>query len=359
MHWPVLSRTALARLVSGGVFLLALAAGARFLVVSRATPGSGSISISNLEIGDVWAQDALNWRLHIANSTDRDLDVEKLETSCGCLKVDPPSFVLRAGASREVALSVRLRLRGAAEPLGAADQFSLAIFPVVRGEGRQGPFVLRATVRNPMRFSVADVFFSEDEDYGSPGQMPRRKVVPFEAALAIRAVDVRTQPPHVTVDATCDGTTGGTIAVVPVPSLPPGRFQCDVLVSAVTENGDRLPAMHLPVAGVVAQEVYALPAAVYLPPSPVGAEVAGSVVIGSPSHGQVSVESVRTSSKEVSAEFTRDPSAGGKAYAIRARVAARGVHSEEVEFIVTSPSGRRQRVGVPVHYIGLATEAQR
>ena len=335
------------------------AASAAVLVwVARTRQPVVPISITNLDMGDVWARDSFSWPVYLTNCSNRDIYVEELEASCHCLRVDPRSFVIPARGSTQVVLTISLRLGNPTEPAHKPHPFSVAIVPVVKGQGPQGRFVLRGMVRNPIAFSVREVFFPE-EDAAGPSQDGRRKVVSFDSTVPLKSVDVVSQPPHVTAVVTRDSAAGGTIAIAPAADLPAGPFQCDLVVSGVSESGERLPAVRLPVAGVVTRDIYLAPATLSFSPRPVGSEMDASILIASRTQSRFSVESVTASSKEVFIHPTNLPSANGQTYAIGVRVLAVGVQSETVQFVVSSGSLGRQRIRIPVNYVGLPAEVQR
>jgi hypothetical protein len=96
------------------------------------------VAPQHLNFGTVWEQDAYRWIIPIENVTDRRIEIEGFDWSCGCLGVEPKELVIEPGEKAEVSVVMNLAASCLGGDAAAVRDAVVQVFPHVRGEARRG-----------------------------------------------------------------------------------------------------------------------------------------------------------------------------------------------------------------------------
>ena len=108
----------------------------------------------DLDFGEVWETATLDRVVRVRNPGDIPVEVNQIRSSCNCLAVQPSSFVLEPGATRE--LHVRLDLRSKSDQ--DLNDFHVHLSPVCNSTEFKIRWTLKGRVRRYLR--VDDEIYS-------------------------------------------------------------------------------------------------------------------------------------------------------------------------------------------------------
>lgn len=124
---------------------------------------------AELDLGNVWASDAVPWTLRIANVGAARVTVDRFESSCPCATMDQASLCVEPGASARLRGTLRLTTRNQALASMASRPFSVVIRPVLADAERSDVSwslhgVARAAfVASPFSLNFGGTLFRGDE----------------------------------------------------------------------------------------------------------------------------------------------------------------------------------------------------
>lgn len=348
-------------------FVVALLAGIGIVLLTstwwRVAPtneGELSVSIGNLDLGEIWAQEDFQWPVVFTNHTAREVEVLEVSTSCGCSSAEPSSFRIRANGTAKVKLTLDLRPKTRTQSVRETVPLSIVIWATLKGENAtSGRFELRGRVRNPLMFSEPEVFFGGDEDLALlEEQGSRTRFVDFESAVDLVSVATSVEPAYVEAVAVLETERRGVLEVVPKADLAYGPFQCRIEVAARPADGESLPSASLPVRGVVVHDIQAIPPLIAFRPAVVEEYVEATLRLKSRTGEPFSIEGVEVDSKHLSVELLDTTSSEGYVYRVRQHVASTGSHLQRVDFVLAGGRADPERVRLTVSYVGLSNEVQ-
>src|SRR5579871_3793323 len=149
----------LAALIGLFVLVFWLAMKSRQLLASE--PPSLVVDDGYLWFGEVWEDPEFVWKLPIRNTTDREIHIPGFDASCSCLKIEPSSVLIPAGATEEVRLILNLvKAQRQGNPDGR--DFTVAIHPKIsRRAASQRAWVVHGIVKTPFSIHPPVVDFEE------------------------------------------------------------------------------------------------------------------------------------------------------------------------------------------------------
>jgi len=317
------------------------------------------VSVANLELGEVWAQEDFKWSIFLTNETGEKLNVEEFARSCRCAALKPSSLTILPKETAEVALTLDLRPCRPATSLYETRSFAVMIVPLIkRGDKTERrEFKLRARIKNSLVVSDANVFFGEDDQVTAGGGW-RPRVLRFESAVPLKAVDVWVEPACVSAVASLETDYSGVLTLVPKRELPSGRFESQVHLRAIPNAETFFPSVTLPVSGVVLDDVEVIPPLVLFRPAVVGTEMQETVVLRSRTGTPFAVRSVQPTSDLTLVEAIEGVCPESCQYRIRQRAGDTGGQSEIVDFWIAGEGNDSRRLQLRVDYVGLPEEVR-
>ena len=116
------------------VMAIAIAAGAYWLGGSS-TIRSGPLEVEakDLNFGEVWAQDRLEWNVPIRNVSGEDVEIVDLRFSCDCTTIERKSLLISAGSSAEMRLALDLASGHGIHAALPERPLSVDILPILKG----------------------------------------------------------------------------------------------------------------------------------------------------------------------------------------------------------------------------------
>lgn len=311
-----------------------------------------SISVDNLNFGEVWAQDSFKWVVHLTNRTSSGLDVSGFRTSCGCAKVEPPSLTIPPHNTADVTFTLNLGTEPITAPLHSRRSASLQVVPLIGGTASyDDAWVFEGCVTTPLSLSAATVFF-DDDDYDVTKHKYRAKTIAFQC-IEQRSLRAFAEPPCVSVRTKFTSRKSGVLEIVPKEDVTRDRFACKVRMVLEPEGGKSFIAASLPVAGKAAGDVRIIPDTVFFTPSRLGTSKEATVLLKSRSGTLFVVQSVKCSGKDVSVEPVSCATPGVHVYRIRQRMSERGQHTTNVDFETLSKMGGVCQIRLAVTWAGL------
>ncbi len=326
--------------------------------MATSKPDHIPVSVGNLDLGEVWAQEAYPWTIPVINHTEYELKIRKVASPCGCSKVEPSSFTIPPKGTVSVLVTLDLRPRSPAESILAVRPFSVQITPLVetgKSSVRPYQFELTARVRNPLVFSASRVHFSTADNLPvQPQFVP--KTAAFASAIPLKSLTAIAKPPLVSAAVTLNTEKRGTLTLVPNGELPAGYFECNIYVEATTADGETLPAVTLPVSGDVLADIQVMPPLITFAPARLSESVETTVLLVSRTGGPFSVQSVESGSEHLSIEPVTTGSMADCQYRICQRITQTGAYSQTVTFVVDREGESPDRIQLQVNHVGLSKE---
>ncbi len=313
------------------------------------------VAPADLDLGDLWEERDYQRELPIHNRTGADIHIADFSVSCGCIAVEPRSLNVPAGQTAKVHLTLDLSKR-TPWSLGVAERpLNLQVFPVL---GPQGPsadaWVLVGKIHSRVTLDAQTLEFG---DAPVQGQTPVVRKVAATAHVPIRELAVEARPPLADIQMSRDSADPSkyVLAVSPKPTLPPGRFQFELIVDAVGPEGERLPGAQMTVRGDMQPEVRALPSRLLLGSRPVGETAEAVVVLQIPAGSGWTVDHLETESSQVEVKVVAAPAVrDGSAFQVRQVIAREGDHSSTVRFFIRKPGQDPTVLSMEVAYHGEA-----
>jgi len=298
------------------------------------------VEAADLDLGEIWEEKAFSWELPIRNRTTSPVKVEKFALSCRCVTVEPQSITIPGGQTGKIRVKLDLTFRNAGE-LGQARRpiaWDVEPFLGARTERRrQTAWNLQGILRSRVTLDTTQLHFGETAVQGQPAMS--RKVI------------ATVQIPFERIEATCDPKVAAVqvsrventpdrfeITVSPQPTLKPGPFASELVVSVIAPDGKRFYGSSLPVEGEMQPEVRLLPARLLLPSKKVGETTTGAVVLQAPPDTPIEVKQIDTDSPDVRVEGIQvEGVTQGRAYGVTQRVTREGDLTTVVRFTIRRP----------------------
>src|SRR5581483_2768328 len=70
-----------------------------------------AIAAADLDMGEVWEETGIVWRLPIHNQTTRHIEIHELQQTCGCTDIKPRRLTIAAGETATLELTLDLTHR--------------------------------------------------------------------------------------------------------------------------------------------------------------------------------------------------------------------------------------------------------
>lgn len=322
-------------------------------------PPEVSVPPEALDFGVVCAQGDFEWTLPLHNETAHEVVVDEIVTSCHCTRVDASSIVLSPGETADCGLLLNLLPGKYPESPGELRQFSVYVTATVHGSRQERRrWGVTGRVQDALSVSASEVQFEQGDPLLSLQPRFAPRTIHIQSAFELASVSADVHPPVAAVSCELESSTDGIIELAPIDGLPVGPLDALLRISATTADGRELPALSIPVTGVVLDDVQLVPSALVFSPNTVGDMCKATVVLTSRTGKDVVVAQVETGSATTlvePAELPTEGFEGARAYLVRQRIARRGRQSEEVAFVLKRGPGQIRRIPLHINYVGVAT----
>lgn len=233
---------------------------------------------TQLDLGFQWEQPSKSWTFTVFNRTRQPMAVA-LVPSCGCLSVTPDSFHLAPQASVDIDAHLNLIATSPVERQQALRDFTVKIAGTARvGEmTKLHVWTVKAQIRSALR-SHPVIDLGEVHEGGASSME-----ISLETDESVKELRIRRHASIVQgVDARFVRTSQFQLGLVLSDAIPYGRFEGDVWLTAVTDDGE-LPAFPLTIVGSKPRAVFLSPSALSFGSVRVGESSSALVVLSSTS----------------------------------------------------------------------------
>lgn len=301
----------------------------------------------SLDIGDQWVQPAFLWTLPVTNSSDHPVEVSDILTSCSCASVEPRSFVVEAGET--VPLRVTLDLRKQAPASGQLTKaFQTTITAVVANSDARIHWPLIGSTKNWIEVTPAAMAMGR----WSERDQPTPQVVKVRVLQPTSELKAESSSAFVDVSVSADERSGGTVdeyeLEMSTKATSAGSIDCDLRVDAIAADGTPFPTFIIPVSGQVVRDVQPIR----------NSESLGVLTAGKPFQTQIQLASLSDSEFEVLTATCSDDNVqveaeGGSStvFHVSGSATGLGMQSTNVHFTVRHADGVTYPVRVPVRYV--------
>jgi hypothetical protein len=284
----------------------------------------------------------------IYNSGAKDIVIDKFNSSCGCVSIEPTPLTIPARGQEDIRLILNLTLRPAQESI----DFQVRIVPILRDETRPPPvWMIRGRSRQLLKLQPAKISFHGMElveDHPHPSLTALATATTPLDSLAVKcSLDLAS----VQVAPSKKVAHQFKIAITPAKALPPGPFHFEIVL-APQRSGALYPSLVLPVVGRIASDVHPLPDSLVLGPGRTGETLSESVTLRSASGMPFEVGKIDISSPDITVQPALVPGAAGNTFRILQKVSKAGTHSSSVRFSVRKDSGKGSTIVVNVVCLG-------
>lgn len=333
-----LPRSGRVELTLGLLALAGVVAAGVALAARRTTPVEPGLVVdpADLDFGTAWEQPAFRHTLTVTNPTGRPVRVADVQTGCGCTTVEPKSFTVPSGGRQE--LTANLNLTGRAGS-GRVGSFGVELRPLIAHQppGSRTTWALKGDVRrNPIEPSEPSVDFGDEVIVGESA--PTREI---EVALAERGFDgLRAEVTGDAGSARVEPAGEGRwrVEVAPVETLPPGRFEFLVRLTATRQQGGPLPSKDIRVTGIARHDIAPWPDTVNFGPLAIGEAGQEYVVLASHAGRPFEVTHIEAPEGVLIKPAAEQLGDGSRTFVVEQRAAKTGHQTGRAAFYV-APSG--------------------
>jgi hypothetical protein len=215
------------------------------------------ISDQYLDFGEVWETKSFPWTLIIKNESSEDREIEAINTSCACLKVEPYSLMVPAGQTAQCKLTLDLTKSQRQRYKDAVRPFQVRIIPHIRNTALLAKgWTIQGQVRQAFVITPSSIDFG---DTLIRGKQFLSQVVSVQSKVPIRQCQTRISNEALAYVHTNQTTTQLLqITIAPKRELPSGFFDFVVEIEALDESGNRLSGA-IPVKGRVLDTILVTP----------------------------------------------------------------------------------------------------
>jgi hypothetical protein len=265
------------------------------------------IDANYLNFGEVWATNQFEWRLPLRNNTQSELTLESLTGDCSCLLVNP--LPLRIASGQEAQVTLRLDLTRRCMGVGA-DPFASIPHPIqLRAAVRYGETTQDLNWLLEGRVKPAVILSKRRLDFGRlwdpPSKIERSVALRTAPGVEIQSFSLEGGAGRLSAELRQTSSFQPELVVCLAPLVAPGQYQGEVQVIPVTDTGELLGAVRLPVEWENLQEIQAETTTLDFGVHPVGSKTEQTLALISLSGNPFSVTDCR-SHGNTGADIVRD-----------------------------------------------------
>jgi hypothetical protein len=308
-----------------------------------------AVAAADLDMGEVWEEQGIAWRLQVHNQTTRRIEIHDLQQTCGCTDIKPRRLSVAAGETATLDLTLDLTHRTYSDFGQARRPFSVVFHPVLNPKSRpRVGWKLHGTIMSRVTLDKLALDFGERPVHGGTPVM-QKVMATVHVPCQHLEVAVKPEVAAATVVPQEDDRTKFEIILVANPGFPPGRFQADAQIYTVSPSGEKALGVTLPISGLMQPEVRPLPARLLLEEKPVGEMAEAVVTLQASPDAKVAVDHIEIGSPDVHVEpVTVEGIPAGRAFRVRQKVTKAGEQASEIRFVIRKPNKKPERLSVQV-----------
>jgi hypothetical protein len=294
-----------------------------------------AVAPADLDMGEVWEEKGIAWRLPIHNQSTRHIEIHDLQQTCGCTDIKPRRLSIVPGETTTIDLAFDLTHRTYSEFGQARRDFSVVLYPVLDPKSRpRVGWKLHGTIVSRVTLDPLAVDFGERPVHGETPVTQKVMATVHVPCQRLEAV-VKSEVATVQFVPEKEDKSRFEIVLAANPDLPPGKFQADVQIFTVSPNTEKALAVTLPVSGIMQPEVRLLPAQLLLEAKPVGEVTEAVVTLQTAPDAKVTVDHIEIDSPDLRVEpVAVEGTPAGRAFRVRQKVTKEGEQVSEVRFII-------------------------
>ncbi len=294
-----------------------------------------AVAAADLDLGEVWEEKDIAWRLPIRNQTEGRIEIHDLVQTCGCTDIKPRRLSIAAGETATVDLTLDLTHRTYSDHGRSRRPFEVMFFPALDPKSRPRlGWKLHGTIVSRVTLDKLAIDFGERPVHG---ETPVTQKVMATVHVSCQRLEATVKPEAatVTINQQEDDKTKYEIVLATNPDLLPGKFQADVRIFTVSPNGDKALGVTLPISGRMQPEVRLLPAQLLLEAKPIGEVTEAIVTLQAAPDTKVTVDHIEIDSPDLRVEPTAvEGIPAGRAFRVRQKVTKQGEQVSEVRFVI-------------------------
>jgi hypothetical protein len=315
------------------------------------------IAPNELALGAIWEQPEYRTSVRIHNPTSADVAVTELKRFCFCTSAEPHAFVVPAGQSVDVALTLNLRALQPELRKRPVREFSDGLVPIIadRRHARLEGWKLHGAIRTPFFCEPPGVTFHGSEFLVvSKPYAKARVTVQCHQPLKLLVAECHPEMAHVAVKPVgASGIKKYELELTISKKVRPGMFRFTVELRAILPNGEVLPSIPLPVSGTLLKDIHAIPASVVFSPVAAGTACKGTVTLKSESKQPFRIEKVATSDRNCSVQPETTGTADTHSLDVNQVVRSEGSLAHTLVVTVRNKRDRREEIAIPIIAHGL------
>ncbi|MBA3313093.1 MAG: DUF1573 domain-containing protein [Planctomycetaceae bacterium] len=322
---------------------------------SRGTTAPPGLHVDEdaLDLGTVWARSDFQWTVPVENRSSRTIVVSHVEASCACTNVKPSSFTLRPTSRQQLALRLNLFPPTGVTP-GYITNFGVSLDFRDENGRRIAQKTLHGRVRYPLVGSPVITYYGPDQLVEHTPGLEKRCELRRDYELTDVILGEHDFPGTARLEKAGVGSTVW-LSVRPFDGLRPGRFEYDIPLVGILEDGTHLPDFPVRINGWVGADVKLVPSRLSLPLARIGETVRMTVQVHSQSGEPLRVKEAAALTDAVAVTLLDEEAAGGPLYEVSKTINAGGAVDDNVRFIFEKHDGTGGSITAAVRSYGLAT----
>lgn len=312
-----------------------------------------AVATADLDLGEVWEEKGIAWRLPIHNQTTQRIEIHDIQQSCGCTDIKPRRLSIAAGETATIDLTLDLTHRTYSDSGQSRRPFSVALHPVLNPKSQPRlSWKLQGTIVSRVTLDKLAIDFGERPIHGGTPVTLKVMATVHVPCQRLEAA-VKPEAAAVTVIPQQDEPTEFEIILAANPDLPPGKFQAEVQIFTVSPNGEKALGVTLPISGIMQPEVRLLPSRLLLEAKPVGQMTEAIVTLQAAPDAKVVVDHIEIDSPDLRVEpVAVEGIPAGRAFRVRQKATKEGEQISEVRFVIRKPDKKLITLPVQVCYRG-------
>lgn len=309
------------------------------------------IEPQSLDLGEVWETPRHTFRLTIQNIGSVARTITRFQTTCGCLQLDPPGQTIAPGGKVEFACNLDLTRRLPYQMGVARRTVTVRLDPVFEGDFAPTPgWEVKGIALSRVTLSTPTLAFEDRCAHQGPRVWQKVRAKAHVPVKSLRA-SVTPNSAEVRIKASADTPEDYFILISPNPSLPIGRFRCEVQLQAVTPDNEAHLCSAIEVAGEMQPSSRVIPRMVLLGEQPIPSQAEADVTLRLPAKDW-KIDHIETDTTETLVSRNKAELPEGVRLHITQRIRQVGDHVSMIRISVCKPDKLVEVVPVEVRYYG-------
>jgi hypothetical protein len=299
----------------------------------RAKPKTADLSVPPelLSLGNVWESEEFALTLPVSNTGVTPLEISDFSSSCFCLKVEPRSFRLEPGATRNVQLTIDLSTQ--LDNPDFAVNLAAILSPASQYESKRGPsWTIRGRIDRAIKIHGPDLYFGRISEFAQPFEP---KEMSIEAIANLEGLVVESKPSGFAAGlrANQGSPRRFDLVVEQKANLPTGPFDSEVRLKPILKNGVSVPCRRVRLRGYVVPDLEISPSAIQVGGRQVGEAIEETVTVRSLTNRAFTSVTLETSGEGLTVEGRP----GSMDFTVRQSIVTAGLQHTRARFTANGP----------------------